>query len=381
MTALDRFETLEASAVYREGPNADPIDVVVSFGGRSLMIVDLQDQAIAHWPLATLRGGDAGNASELAVRPDDEASDIVRMVDPEMIAALREICPQIGNRVDEVTPKVRRPFAWIMIVLLCVLTMWSAVLEVDRRLPHLIPTKQRVALSDTLLDRLSLIDVGGISLSVRLCTEPAANAALQALIVRLSLDQTLESAVRLAVIDVPGASALVLPAGDILLSAGVIRNAASPEDVAAMIAHLGSHAIARDPERQIVDSWGRWLSLQVAFDGLIDDDAIDAALAAVLNDTGDLPGEAPATTEGQARLVAADLPADGPFRFAAQTGPIPSMNVHHVLSHDQSGAAPSFAGAFDPALTDGDWLALQNICDEQAVLNAQTLTSLRKRRL
>ncbi|MEM7423506.1 MAG: hypothetical protein AAF334_07265, partial [Pseudomonadota bacterium] len=105
VTALDRFETLEASAVYQEGPNADPIDVVVSFGGRSLMIVDLQDQAIAHWPLATLRGGDAGNASELAVRPDDEASDIVRMVDPEMIAALREICPQIGNRVDEVTPK------------------------------------------------------------------------------------------------------------------------------------------------------------------------------------------------------------------------------------------------------------------------------------
>ena len=54
-TALAGYEKLEAVARYFDGRSAQPVEVVLSFGGRSLVIVGLDDRAIAHWPLATLR--------------------------------------------------------------------------------------------------------------------------------------------------------------------------------------------------------------------------------------------------------------------------------------------------------------------------------------
>ncbi len=55
MTALDDYAKLETEARYYDGRSATPTEVIVSFGERSLMIVGLDDVAIAHWPLASLK--------------------------------------------------------------------------------------------------------------------------------------------------------------------------------------------------------------------------------------------------------------------------------------------------------------------------------------
>ena len=66
MTALAQYAKLEAEARYFDGESAQPLEVVLSFGKRSLVIIGDNEVPIAHWPLASLRA--VGQRKDKAVQ-------------------------------------------------------------------------------------------------------------------------------------------------------------------------------------------------------------------------------------------------------------------------------------------------------------------------
>mgnify|MGYP005990444423 FL=1 len=48
MTALTKYDRLEATGLWRPAPDGQRREVIVSIGNATLMISDMNDQAIAH---------------------------------------------------------------------------------------------------------------------------------------------------------------------------------------------------------------------------------------------------------------------------------------------------------------------------------------------
>ena len=57
MTALQKYERLEATGLWRETPDGQRREVVVSIGDATLVISDLNDTALTHWSLAAVERG------------------------------------------------------------------------------------------------------------------------------------------------------------------------------------------------------------------------------------------------------------------------------------------------------------------------------------
>ena len=52
MTALDKYQRIEASGLWRPAGEAQRMDVIASIGDATLLISDMQDRPLTHWSLA-----------------------------------------------------------------------------------------------------------------------------------------------------------------------------------------------------------------------------------------------------------------------------------------------------------------------------------------
>ena len=73
MTALNEYDRLETTGLWRESPQAQRRDVHVSFGEASLIIRDRNDTALTHWSLSAVSRGNPGQRPALFHPGDDSA--------------------------------------------------------------------------------------------------------------------------------------------------------------------------------------------------------------------------------------------------------------------------------------------------------------------
>ena len=111
MTALAEYAKLESVGRYFDGESAQPIEVIVSFGERSLVMMGYNDVAIAHWPLASLRAISLPKDSAAQLVPSAGSDERLIISDREMLRAIRKVCPNLYRRqVDRKGVKrARRP--------------------------------------------------------------------------------------------------------------------------------------------------------------------------------------------------------------------------------------------------------------------------------
>ena len=60
MTALDKYDRLEATGLWRATPDDQRREVVVSLGDASLTMSDLNDCPLAHWSVAAIARANPG---------------------------------------------------------------------------------------------------------------------------------------------------------------------------------------------------------------------------------------------------------------------------------------------------------------------------------
>ena len=89
MTALDRYVRLESDALWREAPDAQRRDVVISFGNATLVIADQAARPLAHWSLTALNRLNPGERPAVYA-PDAEESELLEISDATMIDAIEE---------------------------------------------------------------------------------------------------------------------------------------------------------------------------------------------------------------------------------------------------------------------------------------------------
>ncbi len=92
MTALNQYQRLEAAGIWRETPQAQARDVIVSFGDATLVLTDPRSEVpLAHWSLpAVMRLNPGKNPARYAPGGVD-ADEELEIEDDLMIAAIAKL--------------------------------------------------------------------------------------------------------------------------------------------------------------------------------------------------------------------------------------------------------------------------------------------------
>jgi Zn-dependent protease with chaperone function len=377
MTALDRYALLEAEAVYHDGQSARPREVIVRFGETTLTLLTFNDEPVNHWALASLRRVDEtaprGEQEVLRLSPGHDGDERLTLTDPEMIAALREVCPDLEAPASPPSHVLRKALIWgtgalaaLALIGLVIAPMAAAQLALR------MPQDRAERLGEVVL-AMAATRMGAGDRPGR-CDASDGVAALARMTQRLQQAAGARRAVSVQVMRSPSDNAITVPGGLIAIMSGMIDAAGSPEEVAAVLAHEIAHAEARDPMREAFRAIGTAGLLRLAIG-----DYTGGTVIAVLSDAA-IAGsfqrdvEAAADRRTLEILNEAGLPgaalANVVDRFARQGGsaaglishlarhPAPTARAAAARAADRIGDAP-----FTPALEDGEWIALQQICN------------------
>ena len=379
-TALEKYARLEAEARFYDGQQAGPQNVMLGFGARTLVIVGFDNQAVTHWPLASLRALGRPGDETIQLVPDLTSDERVVLSDPEMIGAIRAVCPHLYRRPAN-RRGIRRALFWAVgAAVSAVLILFVLIPQMADELAEHVPPAREQALGDAVAQQLeTLLTLDG-SEPPGICTAEEGVMALDRMRGRMSANISLPYPLRVSVVDHEMVNALALPGGRILIFRGLIEAADTPEEVAGVLAHEIGHVVNRDPVRGVLRAAGTAGIIGLLLGDFYGASVIAAGSDAVLNASHQREAERLADEAAYALLGRAGLPSE-PFaaffdRLKEQHGDAVGP-LRYIASHpDLSGRAQRAAAAdtigtnpFQAVLDDRAWIALKNICDEAKPLS------------
>jgi hypothetical protein len=336
MTALTKYDRLEATGLWRTDPAAQRREVVVSIGDATLVISDLNDTALTHWSLAAIERAPSDGPGAVFF-PDGDPSETLDL-DPseaDMIAAI-DTLRQAVARARPRPGRLRWMGAAVSVSAVAALALfWLPGALVDHAL-RVVPPVKEAEIGSALLARIERV-------SGPPCRRAEAAPALAALAGRTGVAR---------VVILPGGvrEALSLPGGTVVLNRALVEDFEGPDVAAGFVLAEKVRSTRAPPLRHLLEYAG-------------------TRATATLLTTGSLPPRAlDAFTEAQLANPAPLLPSDLllPAFAQAQVRSTPYARARDISGEETLAlieADPMSNAAADPIMRDRDWLHLQAICE------------------
>lgn len=337
MTALDRYVRLESDALWREAPDAQRRDVVISFGNATLVIADQAARPLAHWSLTALNRLNPGERPAVYA-PDAEESELLEISDATMIDAIEEV----RRALAKAQPRPGKLRLWLTLGVIGALAAFAIFWLPDaltRQTLSIVPPAKRAEIGAAMLAHME-------PSTGKACRTPRAAAAATRLAERLF---GAGSAARIVIVPQLPAMALALPGGFVVVDQSILKQVDDPAAAAGFIISARPVVTEVDPLSRILESGGLGTTLRLLTTGEVDDALLQSqALLQAQSQTG-----TPDPQRLAAALAAAEIP-QAPLRSAmdARTGSMPEF-----------GDDPLAGRQIRPILNDSDWVSLRNVCD------------------
>ncbi len=196
------------------------------------------------------------------------------------------------------------------------------------------------------------------------CTDPAGQAALDAMTRRLMKGISSPYPVVVSVRDQKMVNAFALPGGHIVLLQGLLSEAESPDEVAGVLAHELTHTLKRHPTRALIANSGLSLLFELTIGN--GTGASLGLLLTTLSYTRSMEAEA---DDGALRLLEhAGIGTEGFAAFFDRLvkrghGPkLPYLSSHPPDEERLAAVRAHPVKATHPAISEREWHALQAIC-------------------
>lgn len=336
MTALRKYDRLEATGLWRASGTAQRREVVVSVGDATLMISDLNDRALTHWSLAAVERAQS-DARGAIFHPDGDPDETLELTadSAEMIEAIETL----RRAVARARPHPGR-LRWLGAALsasavLALALFWLPGALVDHAL-RVVPPVKEVEIGEALLARIERV-------SGPPCVRPEARPALQALAGRTGV-------ARVAVLPGGVREALALPGDTVVINRALVEDFEVPGVAAGYVLAENTRVAGTPPLRSLLEHAGTRATVTLLTTGALPASALDAFAEAQL----------------------ARPPA--PLAPAALIDAFASAGLHatpYARARDISGektlalieADPMAGQTAVPIMADRDWIQLQSICD------------------
>lgn len=363
-------QTFTAQGTFFDGTEAVPQDITVAMDEDRQALVGLAASgAELTWPLTDIREvPDQAGGDQMVLHLSTDP--VQRLILPD-----RTLAPRLPYRTRRPRVTRRGPLVgWALAAISSVaLIIFILVPTMANQLARFIPPEGERALGEVTFDQIrSALDQSGIN-PVPVCEGREGLAALAKMEARLLSALPDAEPLTVSVLDHGMINAFALPGNYIVFFRGLIDNAQTPEEVAAVFAHEIGHVVSRDPTRNALRSAGSLGVLGLLF-GDFAGGAVVLLLAERLIEAGySQEAEAGADVFAHRLLrdsgIAPSALATMFERFQAMGGDANPF-VAHFLSHPALGnriqaARDATPDGFEavPILTAEEWRALKNICD------------------
>lgn len=336
MTALNEYQRLEATGLWRETEDSQRREVLVSLGDATLMISTLSETALSHWSLPAVHRLNPGKMPALYA-PDVEADELLEITEPDMIAAIEKVRGVI-ERSRPHPGRLRLILgAGLSILVLAVVVFWlpGAVL---RQTASVLPEAKRAELGRQILAEMA-------ELAGRPCGDPAGVTALA----RLARSTLGTDPPRLVVLpsSVPGSAHL--PGNIMVLNRSLVEDYETPEVLAGFLVAEDERRAMQDPAERLFEEAGLVAAFRMLTTGQIDQSYLHDHAVTLLTRTP-LPLDAEPLL---ARFAAVEI-SSAPYAFALD---LSGETTLPLIEGD-----PMRARLRAPLLPDESWVALQQIC-------------------
>lgn len=335
MTALKEYERLEATGLWRPGPQDQRREVIVSIGEATLIITDLKDQPLTHWSLAAVERQNPGERPAIYF-PDGDPGETLELGpdEDEMIAAIEKL----RHAIDRARPHPGR-LRVLSVVAAIALVLGLAIFwlpgAMQRHTLNVVPEIKRQEIGRSILGRIERV-------TGRACATADAAPALAQLARRTG-------ARRLVVLRTGVRDSLMLPGGIVLLNKSLIEDHEDPAIAAGYILAAQARADTHDPLAAVLQSSGLLGALRLITTGDLTPAMLDRYAETVLI--------APTPPISDDRLLAQFAQAGIPSTPYAYARDITGETVLGLIEAD-----PAAGEDPRPVMADRDWVLLQNIC-------------------
>jgi Zn-dependent protease with chaperone function len=190
------------------------------------------------------------------------------------------------------------------------------------------------------------------------CSSGPGHAALARLTAKLLPETGLPEPVTVSVINSADVNAVALPGGHVALFAGIIAQAQSPDEIAAVLAHEIEHVAHQHANQAILRDSGPAVIART-----LGSDAGDLAELTVLK-KGDKAAEAEADDGAIALLQAADISTRGAADFfKRQSAGGDGFSTSHPSARERASRyGDAVKWGAEAGMSDADWRSLKAIC-------------------
>ncbi|WP_299047993.1 M48 family metallopeptidase [uncultured Tateyamaria sp.] len=333
-----------------------------------------------YWPLDAIRAQDdharrgqmsLGLAAEASL--DGRLIRTARLVinDPDMVAALRVACPNLGRR-DMAAGTGRKVMTWVGGAVAAVGLMVFVILPaLANVMAALIPIDREIAAGERMVAQIERF-LGADASGDLVCDAPAGQAALDAMTAQLTAHTAVEYDLTVTVFNHKMVNAFATMGGQIVLMRGLIDQAQSPDEVAAVLAHEIGHVESRDPTRGALRAAGSAGLLSLVLGDFAGGAAVVVMAEYTLNAayTREAEGEADQYALRMLDRAGVDAGALGTFfdsleEIERRMPDLPVYLSSHPETEARADAARDFArgqGPTTPSLSADQWADLRAIC-------------------
>jgi hypothetical protein len=339
VTALTRYARLECPGLWRAAPDAQRIDVIVGFGDASLVISDAAGRPLSHWSLAAVARVNPGEAPALYT-PSAEGTETLEIADDTMVEAIETVRRAV-LRTRPRSGRLRAAGFALSLAAVLAAGLWWLPDALVRHAVSVLPEPSRQEIGARLFSALQRVTRPP-------CEGPRAERALAAVADRVSpavaggLD-----AVRVVPDGVEGAVAL--PGGTVVVGRGLVEDHEAPEVLAGYVLAEAVRAAAAPPLADLLGRAGTIPTLRLLTTGQLPGPALARYAEARLS-----ARPAPPAAEALLPAFAAAGLSSAPYAYARD---VTGEAVLALLEGDPMRGRPA-----EPLMSDGDWVALQNVC-------------------
>lgn len=335
MTALDQYERLEATGLWRENKTSQKIEVLISFGNASLILSDFTGSPLSHWSLPAILRLNKGKSPAI-YSPNSSGIETLEIEDNAMILAIEEVSKSISSR----QPKTGRlrilTFLTTLIVISLLAIFWLPNILVQHT-SSLVYTEQRKQIGFRLIEHVSKL-IGSN------CSSDKEISPLNKLSNRLFPN----SGVTIYVFSDGIKTATHIPGKFILLNRSVVEDFETPEVVAGYLIIEKLKSDTNDPIEKLLSFVGTRAVLKFLTTGRLDDVTLEQYAKHILSIEPISPSIDQIVSEFESTEVNLE-----PYAYAVDiTGESNAdlIKNNNILKSRQ-------------ILNNQDWLNLQSICE------------------
>ncbi|WP_420569571.1 hypothetical protein [Thalassovita sp.] len=343
MTALEKYQRIEATGLWRPDADTQRREVIVSIGDATLVITDSQERPLTHWSLAAIERANPGETPAI-YHPDGDPDEVLELPDTEseMISAIEKLRQAVG-RGRAKPGRLRLMILGFVVLTMGLLgTLWlpGAML---RHTVRVVPEVKRQDLGARLLTHAE-------RLTGQTCAAPGTAAVLDHLATRVQLAG--HGARQIVVMRAGLSETVMLPGQILLISRRLIEEYEDPAVVAGFVLAELTRSAQVDPLAQLLDQSGFTDTLRLLTTGTLPQDTLAGYAETVLaNPRSPVPDQALLQAFGQAQIPAA------PYAYA--------LDVSGEATLPLIEADPLRGQTAPVILQDAEWVRLQEICDAE----------------